>query len=207
MTQKIISRSFKTLHESTDEVKLHTPIQDKPSTSHGTYSGTFKRQATSSDDEIELENVDDMQYMVKKQITLMKYYLEDEAIYIECFKKLIDIETERKSERNTLQLKNGACYVTQVPGSVACLGHTKIDTDTFEMCSIHEPIDNNLLDNWNELYVGDSNYTNPKLKGKKSDRTKLRKELLSKIETCYDNHEMYQSFFDTLVDIEESFVI
>ena len=192
--------------EKNDELMLHVPLNIEPSTSVGSKARLFKRHPCSSDDENGLEKMESIQEIAKTQILIMIDSLQDESFYIECLEKLIEIENKRKSGEDILGSKNN-CYENKMSYSRSCQKLKTGDTKHSKIVSIEAIKYQHSLNGLEERNDEDPDCTNPKLKGQTSERIIMRKELLSKLESCYDNYEPYNILFERLLDMEESFII
>ena len=195
----IISK-FATNHlsnETNKELKLHTPVDLEPSTSEGSSGGVLRRHYCSSDDENDMPKIENIQDIIHTQILTLIDSLENERLYLECFKILVEIKKDRGYGEYKLN-SNNRWYSDENP-SRKFYQTTKakiVSNSNKRFC-------NKIEERLNE----ESDYTIPKLKGHAPERTILRKEVLDHLESCYDKHEEFNVLLERLIDIEESFIV
>ena len=194
------------LNETNDDPALHTPLYREPSTSYGSTSGVLERVSSYSNDENDPVKEGKIPYIALTQIGILIDNLEDERLYLKCFRNLIDIQNERKYEENELTSKsksysnkrqNNECYQT----------NRTVNTKDTIMLSVKGISHKRSWDPTKESLDEESDYIFPKLKGESSERYILRKKLLNQFFSCYDNHERFNALFERLIDMEEGFVM
>ena len=160
---------------------------------------------SSSDDE-EDSNVypqehEDKASKCKEILLAMKNVLDDEEIYIEYFKKLVDVVNGIEYSKMIANINQSLSL--GLKGSTIPNGNCKQPRVDQE-----QPLNpKNLFWTLEERYLNDSNICQHSFKGDKTERNAKRNKILHELLFCHDQHEKWLNLIGRLIDVEESFII
>ena len=182
------------------------------STSYGINS-QGKQSTLRTIQELSLDSEDDLcedkerHVFVEHILCNMISSMEDECLYIQYFKVLLNIEKYFKngkctSEYNILNLSNHTLSIDN--SHKGKKGKTKADR-TGVILSIGNDY---LINSGGKPDQVNNDFNTPCYKGDKRKRVKMRGELLNKIVASYNsvNNDEYNVLFEQMIDLEESFV-
>ena len=137
----------------------------------------------------------------KEILLAMNNVLEHEEIYIEYFKKLVDVV-------EGMEYRKMIANINQKP-SLGLKGYTIPNVECKRRrVHIEQPLSpNNLFWGLEERYLNDSNICQHSFKGDKTERNAKRKKILHELLFCHDQHEKRLNLVGRLIDVEESFII
>ena len=212
-TKSQIEREDNEPKERIDNIDCHTSsVTEMPTTSKGLGSQDKKDTGIpnvipiySSDEEddgiVNPQEHKDKASKCKEILIAMNNVLDDEEIYIEHFKKLVDVVEgieDRKIIANTNQNLSLGLNGSAIPN-----GKCK-----WPRVDLEQPLSpKNLFGKQDERYLNDNNVCQHGLKGDKAERNAKRNKLLRKLMLCNDHNKKHLNLIGRLIDVEESFII
>jgi len=135
----------------------------------------------------------------------MKDCLDYEELYINYFKKLLELKESGPNENAPFGIDHANLF-GHIPNIPMCDGSEKgkrkmANTDIKKLLET-----NPVLTELDTNQLANDNHCNPNFKGKKPEKNLMRKGLLTKLELCNSNDENYDLLFEELIDMEESSV-
>ena len=212
-TKPLIENCDNEPKEMIDDVESHASFDiEIPTTSKGfgsqdkQYTGiTNVIAADSSEDEedsiVSPQEHKDKASKCQEILLAMNNVLDDEEIYIEYFKKLVDV-VDGMEHRQMIANINQSLSLG-LKGSTIPNGKCKQPR-----VDVEQPLNpNNLFWTLEERYLNDSNICQHSFKGDKTERNAKRKKILHELLFCHDQHEKQLNLVGRLIDVEESFII
>ena len=200
--------------EKIDDIESHTSFDiEIPTTSKGLFESQDKKDieipnaipADSSDDEddriVYPQEHKDKASKFKEILLAMNNVLDDEEIYIEYFKKLVDVVEGIKYQKMFANINQNLS--SGLAGSTIPTGKCKQPRADLE-----QPLNpNNLFWRLEERYLNDSNICQHSFKGDKTERNAKRNKILKQSLFYHDQHDKQLNLIGRLIDVEESFII
>jgi len=212
-TKPLIENCDNGPNEKIEDIESHTSFDIViPTTSKGCESQDKKDignpnvlPADFSDDEddriVYPQEHKDKASKCKEIILAMSNLLDNEEIYIEYFKKLVDLV-------EGIEYQKMLANINQNP-SLGLTGST-IPTGKCKQprVDLEQPLNpNNLFWRLEERYLNDNNICKHSLKGDKTERNAKRNKILNELLFHHDQHEKQINLIGRLIDVEESFII
>ena len=212
-TKPLIENCDNEPKEKIDDIESHNSFDiEIPTTSKGFESKDKKDigipniiPADSSDDDDDMivypQEYKDKASKCKEILLAMSNVLVDEEIYIQYFKKLVDVVEGIEYQKMTANINQNLSL--GIKGSTNPNGKCKQP-----MVDLEQPLNpNNLFWTLEERYLNDSNTCQHSFKGDKAERNAMRNKLLQKLLLYLDQHEKQLNLIRRLIDVEESFII
>ena len=212
-TKPLIENCDNKPKEKIDDIESHNSFDiEIPTTSKGFESKDKKDigipniiPADSSDDDDDMivypQEYKDKASKCNEILLAMNNVLVDEEIYIQYFKKLVDVVEGIEYQKMTANINQNLSLGPK--GSTIPNGKCKQP-----MVDLEQPLNpNNLFWTLEERYLNDSNTCQQSFKGDKAERNAMRNKLLQKLLLYLDQHENQLNLIRRLIDVEESFII
>jgi hypothetical protein len=144
---------------------------------------------------------------VQKIIFMMINCANDEIMYLEYFKKLVDVQDSRKkgTVHSDVEIDDGLlsnCAASNHSTRRPLRGKGKYCRSSRTQLSIQK----DHIKIYNEPQPGRNNNNGLTLRGKKKDRVTMRREIINKITTSSFKDETHCNLIEKLIDLEEGFI-